>query len=304
MTQKKPWNERWLERLPPEKLLMRLLLESVQEHRGKYLAAIAAMIVVAALTAVFAWMMGVIIDTLNAPEDRARVFAVAFAVLLVFTFRGIAFYAQSVLMARAGNRIVAQKQMLVYDRLLGQGVAFFNKNESSTLLMKVTHSAQRARTVIDTIVTGFIRDLLTLLGLIAVMFYQQPVLSLIGLAVGPPVLFGVQAILKKVREIMSQELAGMAEIMRAVQETSSGARVVKTFGLEPRMEERMGGAVRTVETRANRLIGLEAATMPLLDVVTGLVLAAIVMLSTASIFGLTPGTPGELMSFVTAFLMA
>jgi len=118
MEQRKRWDERWLERLPPDSLLMRLLLESVQEHRWKYLAAVGAMVVVAVLTAMFAWMMGVIIDTLNAPSETSHVYMVAFAVAVIFALRGFAFYAQSVLMARAGNRIVAQKQMQVYWKLL------------------------------------------------------------------------------------------------------------------------------------------------------------------------------------------
>ena len=163
MTQKTPWNERLLARLPSDRLLPRLLLESFQEHRWKYLAAVAAMIMVAASTALSAWMMGEIIDTLSTPEDRRRVMMVGLGVALIFAFKGVAFYAQAVLMARAGNRIVAQKQMQLYDRMLKQGVAFFNMNESSDLLLKVTQSAQAARRAIDTIVTGFIRDLLTLI---------------------------------------------------------------------------------------------------------------------------------------------
>ena len=61
-------------------------------------------------------------------------------------------------MTRAGNRIVADKQMQVFNKLLGQGVAFFSQRESSELLMKVTQSAQRARTVIDTIVNTVNND--------------------------------------------------------------------------------------------------------------------------------------------------
>ncbi|MFU8864583.1 MAG: ABC transporter ATP-binding protein [Rhodobacterales bacterium] len=304
MTQKKPLSERWLERLPADSLLLRLLLESFQEHRFKYMLASAAMVLVAASTALSAWMMGEIIDTLSTPEDRRRVFMVALGVAGIFAFKGIAFYIQAVLMARAGNRIVAQKQMQLYSRLLQQGVAFFNTNESSELLLKITQSAQAARRAIDTIVTGFIRDLLTLIGLVAVMFYQQPFLSLISLLVGPAALYGLQKILKTVRAVMAQEMAGLGEIIRVVQETSTGARVVKAFGLEPRMAGRMDAAVRQVENRANKMVQLEAATMPLLDIITGIAIASIVMLSAINIFGQPPGTPGQLMSFVTAFLMA
>lgn len=283
---------------------MRLLLESFHEHRWKYLAAAGAMVLVATATAATAWMMGQIIDALSTPDNRGRVMAVGAGVALVFAFRGVAMYVQAVLMARAGNRIVAQKQMQIYHRMLGQGVAFFNSNASSDLLLKVTQSAQSARAIIDTIVAGFIRDFLTLIGLAAVMVYQQPVLSLVSLVVAPIVVYGVQRILRLVQDVMKQEMASLGEIIKVVQETSLGARVVKAFGLEPSMANRMEAAVRQVEDRNNRIVQLQSATMPLLDVVAGLAIASIVMLSAVDLFGRAPGTAGQLMSFVTAFLMS
>ncbi|WP_322890892.1 MULTISPECIES: ABC transporter ATP-binding protein [unclassified Yoonia] len=304
MARSMKWHERWLARLPADRLITRLLLESFHEHRWKYLAASGAMVLVAAATAATAWMMGQIVDALSTPENRGQVMAVGAGVALVFAFRGIAMYVQAVLMARAGNRIVAQKQMQIYHRMLGQGVAFFNSNASSELLLKVTQSAQSARAIIDTIVAGFIRDLLTLIGLVAVMFYQQPVLSLVSLVVAPIVVYGVQRILRLVQDVMKQEMAGLGEIIRVVQETSLGARVVKAFGLEPSMANRMESAVRQVEDRNNRIVQLQSATMPLLDIVAGLAIASIVILSAVDIFGRAPGTPGQLMSFVTAFLMS
>ena len=170
--------------------------------------------------------------------------------------------------------------------------------------MQVTQSAQMARGVIDIIVTGFVRDLLTLFGLIFVMFYQQPVLSLICLVIGPAALFGVRLILVQVRAIMAQEMMGMAEIIRVVQEASVGARVIKAFALDRVMADRMDVAVRQVESRANKMIRLESATSPLMDTLTGVAIGAVVVLSSSNLFGQEAGTPGQLMSFVTAFIMA
>ena len=287
-----------------ESLLWRLLRESLPEHKGKYAAAVVAMVFVAATTALSAWVMGEIIDSMTDSQNRGRVYWVAGGVALIFFAKGMASYAQTVLMARAGNRIVAQKQSLLFHRLLGQGVSFFNTNESSDLLLRVTQSAQMSRAVIDTIVTGFIRDLLTLIGLVAVMFYQQPLLSLVSLVVGPAAIFAVRQLLRRVRFVMAQEMAGLAEIIRVVQETSTGARVIKAFALEDLMQQRMDSAVRDVEKRANKMVRLESATSPLMDTLTGLAIAAIVVLSSVDLGGQSAGTPGQLMSFITAFLMA
>lgn len=285
-------------------LLWRLISESVPQHRGRYAAAIGAMVLVAITTSLSAWVMGLIVDVMGESENFSKVVLVSVAVLLIFVAKGLASFAQVALMARAGNRIVAQKQLDLFRRLLNQGVLYFNNNESSELLVRVTQSAQMARRVIDTIVTGFVRDLLTLFGLLGVMFYQQPTLSLIALIVGPAALYGVRRILAKVRSVMEQEMAGLSEIIRVVQETSVGARVVKAFALEPLMERRMSDAITQVETRANKIARLEAATTPLMDTITGAAISSIVILSSVSFLGQNVGTPGQLMSFVTAFLMA
>lgn len=300
----KTFAQRALLRLPADRLLTRLLLESYQDHRWRYLAAITAMILVASTTAMSAWIIGVIVDSMATPEDKLKIYFVALGVFLIFTLKGFASFAQLVLMARAGNRIVAEKQILLYDRLVKQGLAFFNATESSDLLLRVTQSANMARAAIDTIVTGYVRDLLTLIALIGLMIYQQPLLSTICLIVGPASLYLVQKILARVRDVMKMEMAGLAEIIKVLQETSIGVRVIKAFGLEPVMSDRMQSAVRQVETRANKMIRLEAATTPIMDTLVGLAIGGVVIMSTVTLFGQSAGTPGQLISFVTAFLMA
>jgi ATP-binding cassette subfamily B protein len=297
----------WLERRFPalkEKLLWRLLRENLHEQRKYYAISIIAMIIVAAMTSSVAWIMRYIVDAMTVPDNRDTVIMVAFAVALIFTVKGLATYVQVVALTRAGNRIVATQQIRLYDKLLRQGVSFFNLTESSDLLLRVTQSAQAARMIIDLFVTSFVRDLLTLIGLLIVMFYQQPVLSAVSMLVGPAAIFGIRVLLRKVRKIMEMEMASLGEIIKVIQETSTGIRIIKAFALEERMAGRMTKAVREVEKRSNAISRLEAITSPLMDTLSGFAIAAVVALSAVQIIGVQGTTPGQLMSFVTALLMA
>ena len=287
-----------------DKLLWRLVRTNLHEQRKLYGISIAAMVVVAAMTSSVAWIMRYIVDAMTIPDNQGIVFMVALAVAGIFTVKGLATYVQVVSLTRAGNRIVATQQIRLYDKLLRQGVSFFNLTESSDLLMRVTQSAQAARMIIDLIVTSFVRDLLTLIGLLAVMFYQQPVLSAVALLVGPAAIFGIRVLVRKVRKIMEMEMASLAEIIKVIQETSTGIRIIKAFALEERMASRMARAVREVEKRSNAISRLEAITSPLMDTLSGFAIAAVVALSAVQIFGVQGTTPGQLMSFVTALLMA
>ncbi len=285
-------------------ILWRLLRENLKSQRVPYIIAILAMVFVAATTAAIAFIMRDVVDSLFEADNASQVLSVSIAVFVIFLVKGVATYVQVVALTRAGNRIVAHQQIKLYDKLLRQGVSFFNLTESSNLLMRVTQSAQAARQVIEVIVTTAVRDTLSLIGLLSVMFYQQPLLSLFTLVIGPLAIWGVRTLLRRVREIADMEMQSLGAIMQVIQETSGGIRVIKSFGLEERMANRMYDSVKSVEKRRNKLARLQAATSPLMDVLAGFAIASVIGLSAANIFGSGKSTPGELMSFVTALMMA
>lgn len=282
----------------------RLVGDSLRAQGWMYGTAMFAMMIVAATTAGTAWMMENIVDAMTSPDMREQVYLIATAVVALFLTKAIASYVQAVFLARAGNRIIAAQQEQLYKKLLKRGVDFFSKSESSDLLMRVTRGAGAARQLVDVIVTTFVRDALTLVGLVFVMVYQQPVLSGLFFVVGPLALLGVRYLLKSVRSIMQSELKSLAEIIRVLQETSAGITIIKIFALEDRMQNRMNDAIHTVEQRSNEIARLQAIASPLMEFLAGVAVAGVLVVSTIGIAGTEPPTAGQLMSFITALLMA
>lgn len=284
-------------------LIGRLLAENFRSQAPWYGIAIGAMLVVAAMTSASAWIMRDIVNASVVSKDIDTVFQVAILVAVIFAVKGIASYIQDVFLSKAGNNIIARTQKKLFARMLKQGVAFYSEYPSSELLMRITSNAQAARAVIDVIVTSFVRDLFSLIGLVTVMVVQQPILSLVSVIVGPLAIFGVRNLTKKVRKIMEQELASLGMIIQNVQETATGIRVIKAFHLEDYMNKRMEKYVTEVEQRSNSMAKLEAASSPIMETLSGFAIAGVVALS--GIWVLQEGnTPGELMSFITALLLA
>jgi ATP-binding cassette, subfamily B, bacterial MsbA len=286
-----------------ERLIWRLLNENFRKYAGHYAIAILAMLVVAAMTSASAWIMADITNGMMVTRDADQVKLVAVGVAVIFIVKGIASFFQSLYLSKAGNGIVADLQRKIYTKLLGQGLGFYNEIPSSDLQIRVTNNAQAARSVIDTVVITFVRDLFSLVGLIAVMVIQQPILSLVSLIFGPLAIIGVRNLRKRVKKIMELELVSLGQIVEIMQETSVGIRIIKAFSLEPVMQERMVEAVGGVEKRANSISRLEAATGPIMETLSGLAIAGVVAVS--SILVLQEGhSPGEMMSFITALLLA
>ncbi|MBO9655037.1 MAG: ABC transporter ATP-binding protein [Agrobacterium tumefaciens] len=286
-----------------KKLLVRLFKENFKKHVGWYSLAIASMFVVAGMTSLSAWIMRDIVNSVYLKRGFDVVLEIAFSVAAIFIVKGLATFVQSYYLSKAGNSIVAEQQRKIYDRLLKQGVSFFQNMPSSELLVRVTYNAQSARNVIDTIVTSFVRDLFSLLGLIVVMFAQNFLLSAISMIIGPLAIFSVRLVLKRVRKIMEAELASIGEIVNVVQETSIGVRVIKAFSLEKLMRQRMDKAVSDVEHRSNGIAKLEAATSPIMETLSGLAIAVVIAVSGYTVLE-KGGSPGDLMAFITALLLA
>ena len=284
-------------------LLARLLRENFRKHAPLYAVAIVAMVFVAAMTTLSAWIMRDVTDDLLIDRDLSKLFAIAGGIAAIFTVKGIATYVQSYWLAKAGNSIIAETQLKIFDRLMRQGVSFYSANATSDLVVRVTHNAQAARGVIDVIVTSFVRDLFSLVGLVGVMFYQQPMIALVALVIGPIAIGVVRILLKQVRAIMELELASLNKIVQVMQESTTGIRVIKAFSLERLMRREMEEAVRGVEKRANAITRLEAATSPLMETLAGFGIAGVLALSAVLVSGGTT-TAGELVSFITALLLA
>lgn len=285
------------------RLIVRLIKESFHQHKFGYGAAILSMLVVAAMTGASAWILREITNEFVIYKRVERINWIAAAVAAIFIAKGIANFVQAYFMSRVGNSIIAERQRKIYDRILAQGIEFYHSTSSSDLITRMTNNAQAARNVLDLVVTSYVRDLVTLVVLVAVMVWQQPALSLICFVIGPIAIYGVNRILKRVRKIAAQEFRSLGQIVQVMQETAIGVRVVKSFGLEGAMRKRMDKAVSDVENRANNIATLEAATSPVMETLAGLAISGAILVS--GLLVLQGGQmPGNIMAFIAALLLA
>src|SRR6202008_2866559 len=94
------------------------------------------------------------------------------------------------------------------------------------------------------------RDLLSLIGLGAVMVIQDPWMSLFGLLVAPPALFFIRKLVRRIRNLAHTQFTGTTDILETMQESLQGIRTVKAFTLEDTMRQRIGASIDAVERNA------------------------------------------------------
>jgi ABC-type multidrug transport system fused ATPase/permease subunit len=284
-------------------LIRRLLVENASTHWRRYLLSLGFMAIGAGCMGAIAYLMG---DGINAAYvDRSfnGVLFVGVAAIVLFTVKGITTYAQAVTMARIGNQIIARNQRLMFDKLLAQSARFYADRHSSEFTARVSFGAGAASQALSLIVNALGRDLMSLIALVGVMVYQAPFMSLIGLVVMPPAVITVRKLMKRVRHITLTQFSGSSEILKTMQETVQGFRIVKAFNLEDIVRANFYKSVASVEQAANKLARVSNRSTPLMETLGGIAVGIVFLYGGYRVLVLD-APPGEMFSFIAAFLLA
>ena len=290
---------------PPGTLawLRRVHADHGRKHLPSYLGAMAFLAVSGGATAAAAWMFKPILNHMVEGEAFKELRFLSWAVLGLFTIRGLATFGGQVLLARAGTRIVADVQNRLFSHLLRQDMRFFNDRHSSEFMSRLALAANNVRDSVQVVAMSLGRDLLTAIALIAVMIIQDPLLAAIALVSLPVAAIVLGRMIIKIRKYARRSLQGSTKILEIMQESVLGARIVKSFNLEGLMGARMAAAVRDVERAANRMAVGGAIASPVSDVLAGFAIGAVIFYGSWRIT-IHGADAGSFFSFVAALLLA
>jgi len=284
-------------------LLTRMLRENGRAYLPRYAVAFIFMGLVAASTALTAWMMKDVINKIFVEREEAALFWIPAVIIAIFTIKGVAAYYQEISLSRIGNRLVAEMQKRMFDHILAMDIASYQRFTSSDLITRITQSANSARQMMHIIAVSLGRDLLTLVGLIIVMVTQDPLMSVICLGGGPIVAIALRKLIRRIRKVAESQYFSIATIVAAMRETSQGIKIVKAFQLEDLQRKRMFQGIEAVERLGNKIVRVQARVNPLAEILAGLAISMVVLY--AGWRNLSYGeAPGGFFAFIAALLLA
>jgi ATP-binding cassette, subfamily B, bacterial MsbA len=284
-------------------MIRRLLTEHALRHRKLYIVAFLMMGVGAVCTALSAYLLGDVVNQAYVHKNFPALVLVGCAAVGLFALKGAATYGQQVIMMRIGNRIVADNQRRMFDKLLTENIAFFSDRHSSEFIARLTTGATATNLTLTLLITSIGRDSLTLIGLFTVMVVQDPIMALGGLLVAPPAMIALRKLVRRVKAISKMAFTGGTRTIETVQETLQGLRVVKAFTLEEEMRRRLDASVADVQHEADKWARVANRASPLMETLGGLAIAFSIIYSGYLII-YKGAAPGGFISFLAAFLLA
>ena len=284
-------------------VFQRMATENFSIHRRDYAIAIVCLLVIAGTTAYSAYLMGPIVKDVFYGNDLDRAFVLSSVVVGIFLLKGFMTYLQNVILNKIGNAIVARYQRRLFDHLLNLNVRFFTNQHSATLVSRLNQNILGVRDMLNVLVLGYVRDLVTLVALIGVMFYRDPYMSAAMFIVGPLALYTLAKYARRVKIIAREEVQINAKVATAMQEASHGISVIKAFTMEDQLREKLNALTVLAESRSNKIARITARTSPLMETIAGFAIAAVIAYGGWRV--IKHGyEPSDLTSFMTALLLA
>ncbi|MCH7486808.1 MAG: ATP-binding cassette domain-containing protein [Proteobacteria bacterium] len=283
--------------------MRRLIGESVRPYAGWLMAALACMALMAGATALTAYLLDPVVNEVFIARDRDFLWLIGGIVLATFAVKGLANYGQATLMSFVGLRIIADTQNRLHAHLSRMDLAFFHANPSGQLISRFTNDINLMRGAVSNVLTGFGKDLLTLAGLVLVMFLQDWKLATISFFVFPVAVVPIVRLGRRIRRVTANTQEEMGQFTTLLGQSFQGIRMVKAYGMEEYEKGRIAAIVERVFTLSFRSARIRALASPIMETLGGVAIAIVIVYGGNQVIeGRTD--PGSFISFIAALLLA
>ncbi|MFZ0582652.1 MAG: ABC transporter transmembrane domain-containing protein [Candidatus Acidiferrales bacterium] len=207
----------------------------------------------------------------------------ALALLFIFLFQAFAEYFGATLIQYVGLAGITDLRNRVYARVVQQPVGFFHDNPVGRVMSAVISDIEQVRSAFSDYLADFFRQIFSLVIFVVVLLVVDWRMAIGAAVLVPLVVWPVGKLTRRIRRSTEKSRSRLADLSQILQETISGNRVVKAFGMEGFEIRKFGEAARNLLRENMRWIRAMAATGPVMDVLGAVVVSMILFFARGEI---------------------
>ncbi|NCF28681.1 MAG: ATP-binding cassette domain-containing protein, partial [Gammaproteobacteria bacterium] len=278
------------------------LLRHVTPYWRMFALAVGAMVILAGTEPALPMLLKPTLDGSFVEKDLQSVGLMAGLIIALFVIRGAATFATTMALTWVGGRVVMDLRNQMFDKLVSLPSAYYDNHASGTLISKVTFDATQVTEAASNVLLVLVRDTLSIIGLLAWMFYLQWQLTLIAFVTAPIIVLFVKYFSARLRLMSHRLQESMGDVTHVLEEAIDGQHVVRSFGGEPYEKGRFANTVEQVRRFQLKFMAASTANSPVAQVVISVALAIILILA-AHLSATDEITIGGFVSFFAAMAL-
>jgi len=284
----------------PGAVYRRLLSYSLPYWRV-FLAAITCMVLFASMEVAVIRLIKPLTDGTFVDRDPVVIRFIPFVIMGLFMVRAVASFGSSYSMSWLGQGVVARLRYDIFEHLLFVPVSQHDKGRNADLQAKLTfHTSQIAESA-TSVLTALVKDGLTIIGLLGLMFYMSWRLAIFALIIAPPVVFSLRWVNRRSRNVSSRIQDIIGDINHVTDEAITGRRIVKIYGGEGFALENFRKVANHIRQLSIKITSTMAASSVSMELIAAAGISMLVYLATRP-ETLQAMTPGTFVAFIGAML--
>ena len=282
-------------------ILRRLWQGYVSHYRLLLAQALLLMVVVAATGAAYPALIQQVFDNL-AEEQAGMIWLVPLIIILLSGTKGVAMYLQVLAVNKLALRVTTSIQKHMAAHLIEADLAQVTAEAPGRFISRIMNDLNLVREAIVRLANNLVRDVLTIIAMIAMMFWFDWLLSLLVLAVYPLAMRPIIKIGNRQRKASGDLQTHMEVVTSLLAEMLQGIRMVKAYQRETAETRRAYQAFDTLFGRLMTLLSGRAKIDPILEILGGVAIAGVMALASWQV-SRGEMSVGDVIGFITALLM-
>ena len=286
------------------------LLDYARPYRGRFAAALAAMLFYAAASASVVILIQPLMDGVLPRQVEVGPWGVpitfrtwALAVLTLYAFKGLGAYFSTFLMTDIGQRVVRDLRNQLFSHILAQSAGFFSRRTSGQLMSRITNDVNQVQQAVSETVGDLLREGLTVIGYAAILFYFDYKLALVVVTGAPIVVYPLVRLGQRIRRTTRRSQEELEHLSHVTAEAFTGHRIVKAFGAESHEANRFRKAAERLYRTNLKVTSTVSILPPMMEFLGGAAVVALIWYGSEQI-ARGSMSEGDFMVFVvTAFLL-
>jgi subfamily B ATP-binding cassette protein MsbA len=286
----------------PTKEFIARLKELLKPHRNRLIVAIVCMVGVSATMGLLAYLIKPGMDDIFVKKDLRMLKVVPAAFLAVSMIKAFCQWGSDYNLQSIGLTVVSSLRQKLYDHIQDMPLSFFDHTSTGVLMSRITSDVNEIQQGVTKAIAGLIRDSLTVVGLLYVVFYQNWRLAIAATIVLPVAFYPVFRFGSRLRKLAKRRQESMGDLNVILHETFTGTRIVKAFTMEQYEKKRFSASNQRVLGYNLKSLRLDTVSSPLMEFIGSIGIAAVLWYGGYQVIT-GASTPGTFFSFMGAILM-
>ena len=284
-------------------LLKRIFRTQVKRYISQILIIFLFILVSALATAGVAWLLDPAIKKIFIEKDVTLLFVIPGLIVLAFVIKSISIYIIRIKTIKISFNITKNIQILMAEKILKSDTAFLTNKHSGRFISNFTNDTQILLNVINGTTISVVKEFVTLIALVGLMFYQNWKLSILAIIMIPVAAYFSKQIGKKMGKIVNQSLQASEIFTKFLSEILKATSVIKIFQKE---NDELTKFRKVIEDRIDKMTKVERTRFgasPIMETITGMAIG-IVVLAGGYLSIRNEIEVGSFFSFLTALMLA